>query len=72
MSNRYSRMVASGQYPPEGYTVVDPYLLVFFQWGQRIGIRMRDNYRHWSAATYRTLARPAVQRTLQKEGINIE
>jgi len=56
---------------PEAYTVVDPYVLVFFQWGQRIGITMRDSYPHWSAITDRILAQPAVQRTLQSEGVII-
>jgi glutathione S-transferase len=56
---------------PEGYTVVDPYFLVFFQWGQRIGIAMRDSYPYWSAVTDRVLARPAVQRTLLNEGVTI-
>ena len=55
---------------PCGYSVVDPYLLVFFQWGQRIGLSMRD-YPAWSAATDRMLARAAVQRVLEREGVAI-
>ena len=56
---------------PSGYSVVDPYLLVFFQWGQRIGLAMRRDCPAWSAATDRILARPAVQRVLEREGIAI-
>jgi glutathione S-transferase len=54
---------------PGGYSIVDPYLLVFYQWGQRIGIDMRADYPAWSALTNRLLARPAVRRVLDKEGI---
>ena len=55
---------------PSGYSVVDPYLLVFFLWGQRIGLPMRD-YPAWSAATDRMLERPAVRRALEREGVVI-
>jgi glutathione S-transferase len=55
---------------PSGYSVVDPYLLVFFHWGQRIGLSMRD-YPAWSAATERMLARAPVQRVLEREGVTI-
>jgi len=54
---------------PGGYSIVDPYLLVFFQWGQRIGIDMRNDYPAWARITDRTLARPAVRRVLEEEGI---
>lgn len=56
---------------PCGYSIVDPYLLVFFQWGQRIGIPMRTTYPAWSALTDRLMKRPAVQRVLHKEEIQI-
>ncbi|MDQ4087862.1 MAG: glutathione S-transferase [Pseudomonadota bacterium] len=55
---------------PSGYSVVDPYLLVFFQWGQRIGLAMRD-YPAWSALTDAMLARPAVRRVLEREGVAV-
>jgi glutathione S-transferase len=56
---------------PEGYSAADPYLLVFFHWGQRIGLEMRRHYPAWATATDRTLSRPAVQRVLQDEGVVI-
>jgi glutathione S-transferase len=56
---------------PEGYSVVDPYLLVFFQWGQRIGLEMRTDFPAWSALTDRLLDRSAVRRVLDREGIAI-
>lgn len=54
-----------------GYTVVDPYLLVFFQWGQRIGLDMPHAYPAWTRMTKRVLARPAVQRVLAKEEVKV-
>jgi glutathione S-transferase len=57
---------------PGGFSIVDPYLLVFYQWGQRIGIDMRGSYPAWSALTDRLLQRPAVRRALEQEGIAIQ
>lgn len=57
---------------PSGYTIVDPFLLVLYRWGNRIGLGMRANYAAWTALAERTLERPAVQRVLAREGISIE
>ena len=51
------------------YTAADPYLLVFYRWGNRIGMDMRAGYPHWSAHAERVCDRPAVRRTLQQEGV---
>ncbi len=51
------------------YTVVDPYLLVFYRWGNRIGMDMRAGYPAWTAHAERVCGRPAVQRVLQQQGI---
>jgi glutathione S-transferase len=56
---------------PSGYTVVDPYLLVFFEWGQRIGFEMRTLYPAFARLIDQVLARPAVQRVLAREGVEI-
>ena len=53
------------------YTAVDPYLLVFYYWGLRIGLDMHHDYLHWTGHAERVAARPAVQRTLSQEGIDI-
>jgi glutathione S-transferase len=55
----------------QAYTAVDAYLLVFFRWGNRIGVDMRGGYPQWTAHAERVLERPAVQRAIQQEGINI-
>lgn len=56
---------------PGQYTIVDPYLLVFFHWGERIGLAMASLFPSWSSLTRRLLARPAVERTLRQEEISI-
>lgn len=54
---------------PGGYSLVDPYLLVFFLWGRRVGFDLRRDCPAWAAGTERVLARPAVQRALAQEEI---
>jgi glutathione S-transferase len=55
----------------DAYSVVDPYLLVFFRWGNRIGTDMQAQYPAWTAHARRVLERPAVQRALEQEGISV-
>lgn len=57
---------------PGGYSIVDPFLLVLYRWGNRIGLGMRVNYPAWTALADRMLARPAVQRVLAREAVAIE
>ncbi|HTH75542.1 MAG TPA: glutathione S-transferase N-terminal domain-containing protein [Trinickia sp.] len=57
---------------PTGYSIVDPFLLVLYRWGNRIGLPMREDYAAWTRLTQRLLERPAVQRVLEREGIAIE
>lgn len=50
------------------YSVVDPYLLVFYLWGERIGLPLEE------VTTYRRLAervmqRPATRRAFAREGL---
>lgn len=53
------------------YTTVDPYLLVFYRWGNRIGFDMRTRYTAWTRHTLRVLDRPAVARALDQEAISV-
>ena len=48
------------------YSVVDPYLLVFFRWGNRLGLDMATDYPVWSDHARRLLARPAVEKVLKR------
>lgn len=54
-----------------GYSIADPFLLVLYRWGNRIGMHMCEQYPAWSAHTQRMLERPAVKRTLEREAISI-
>jgi glutathione S-transferase len=57
---------------PEGYTVVDAYLLVFYYWGRcRIRLDMGTLYPAWTRLSELVAERPAVQRALKIEGITI-
>lgn len=56
---------------PSGYTVLDPFLLVFYRWGHRMNLPMRENCPKWTKHAERMLERPAVQRALTTEGISI-
>jgi glutathione S-transferase len=56
---------------PGGYSVVDPYLLVLYQWGGRVGLDMHASYPAWTALMRRVVARPAVARVLAAEGITV-
>jgi glutathione S-transferase len=52
-------------------TYADAYLLVFYRWGGRIGVDMRAGYPDWTGHAERMQARPAVQRALAQEGVQI-
>jgi glutathione S-transferase len=56
----------------EIYTLCDPYLFVFYRWGNRIKKPMRELYPVWTQHTNRLLSRPAVQRAMHQEGITLE
>ncbi|MGN6580260.1 MAG: glutathione S-transferase family protein [Bordetella sp.] len=57
----------------EGYSVVDPFLLVLFRWGNRIGLAMHQAFPAWAALCAKLLQRPAVVRALeQEEGTSID
>lgn len=54
----------------ERYSVADPYLLVFWNWGRgpHLGFDM-GTYAHWTAHTRRMAGRPAVRRIVEREGL---
>ncbi len=53
----------------ESYSCVDPFLLVFYIWGNLIGVRMRTEFPAWSLLTDRVVERRPVQRALDQEGL---
>lgn len=54
---------------PGGYSIADPYLLVFYLWGNLVGLKMRSLYPAWTRLFERTAGRSAVRRILEKEGL---
>ena len=53
------------------FTAADSYALIFFRWGRRIGLDMRD-YPNWAALNERLLAVPSVQRVVEIEELGTE
>lgn len=53
------------------YTVVDGYLLVFYRWGNRFKLPVRD-LKNYSALVDRVMARPAVKKVMADEGITLD
>jgi glutathione S-transferase len=56
---------------PGAYSIVDPYLIVFYRWGVRIGIDMRSTCPAWAKLAERIARRPAVERVFRAEGISL-
>jgi glutathione S-transferase len=53
------------------YTVVDGYLLVFYRWGNRSKMPVRE-MKSYSALIDRVMARPAVKKVMADEGITLD
>jgi glutathione S-transferase len=52
----------------EDYSCVDPLLLVFYLWGNTVGLNM-PAYPNWSAHANKMLERPAVLAAMNQEGL---
>ena len=52
------------------FSVVDAYLLVFYRWGNRNAMPVKD-LPHYTALVERLLARPAVKKVMADEGITL-
>lgn len=53
------------------FTVVDGYLLVFYRWGNRMGLPVKE-LRNYSRLMDKVLARPAVKKVMADEGITLD
>jgi glutathione S-transferase len=74
VETRLAALAAAGPWVAgQQFTVVDGYLFVFWTWGrgQHLGFDMAKDFPAWTAHAKRMLARPAVQRVLQREGLAI-
>ncbi len=54
------------------YSVVDAYLLVFFRWGNRMKFPVRTSFPEYTRIMDAVRARPAAQRAVEQEGIELE
>lgn len=53
----------------DSYSCVDPFLLVFYLWGNAVGLAMQADYPAWSAHAARVMSRAAVRRAIEQEGL---
>jgi glutathione S-transferase len=51
------------------FTAVDPYLFVFYRWGNDVGFDMKGKYPRYTALVLNLVKRPAVRATLKAENI---
>lgn len=51
------------------FTAVDPYLFVFYRWGNDVGFDMRGKYPKYTALVSNLVKRPAVRATLEAEDL---
>lgn len=72
MADIESRLTDKAWALGDRYSLVDAYLLVFFRWGNRVGLPMRADFPHFTRVMDVVRARPAVQRAVEQEGIQIE
>ncbi len=56
----------------ERYSLVDIYLLVFYRWGNRCGLAMRQDFPEYARVMDAVRERPAVQRVVAREAIQID
>lgn len=66
-----ARLQNQGYALGDRYTLLDPYLLVFYRWGNRVGVNMAERFPHWTKIALRVFERPAVQRTFELEGVKL-
>jgi glutathione S-transferase len=52
------------------YSIADPFLLVFYRWGNRLGLDMRQ-FEHWTIHAEKMEQRKAVKSVLNAEGVSI-
>ena len=53
------------------FTVADPYLLVFYRWGNRSKMPV-TSLKNYTALVKRVMARPAIQKVMADEGISLD
>ncbi|RDW63481.1 glutathione S-transferase [Coleophoma cylindrospora] len=54
----------------DSLTLVDPYLFVFFRWGNGLGLAMKEKYPNWAMLVSNLVKRSAVEAALKAENID--
>ncbi len=77
VETRMAALASSGAGPwiaGEQFTVTDAYAFVFWTWGrgQHLGYDMAKDFPAWTAHARRMAARPAVERVLAREGLDVK
>lgn len=54
-----------------GFSAVDPCLLGYFRWGNRLGLDMQSDFPNWTAHCLQMLDRSAVRIVLSKEDLSV-
>lgn len=56
----------------DGFSAIDAYLLVFYRWGNRCGLPMREDFPEYARIMDAVRERPAVRRVVEREGVQID
>ena len=64
-------LIGDGWLIGDRFSAADSYALIFYRWGRRIGMDMRD-YPNWAALNARLLAEPSVRRIVEVEELGTE
>lgn len=66
-----SRLPDRGYALGDSYTILDAYLLVFYRWGNKVGLDLRTRCPRFARIMDLVRARPAVLRVIAREGIDV-
>lgn len=66
-----ARLASHDYLVADHHSIADCNVLVFYRWAARLGFDVRQDFPAWTRHSERMVQRPAVQETLQAEGIEI-
>lgn len=65
------RKIPKTGYVLGGFSAVDPCLVGYFRWGNRLGLDMRTDFPNWTRHCLQMLERPAVNTVLAEEKLSV-
>lgn len=69
--NLIEQRIPKAGYALGGLSAVDPCLVGYFRWGNRLGVDMRATFPNWTGHFLRMLERPGVKIVLKKEQLSV-